>query len=500
MQSLAIRRYRSEPPGFYGTPKEVWGFRVPRAVGTPVAVARRFIADNAELFGLHGVRGQLQDPRVIHSLGATHVVLGQRHLGRRIYRAYVTVHTGSDGRIYMAKNRAVPARFLPAKGHFVVKPSSAIRSARRALRGRSGVHVMGKVEEMWFPRRTRLHPALKVRLHSERPREEWIVYVDAETRSILSKVDNLASKNGWAVVFDPSPVAALSDWKDLLTADGHVRRPPVSAYRLVELDGLVGDGTLAGIRVHTRPTKDRVRRADHRFIFASYEPGFEEAMAYFHIDSAIRYLESLGYGGPRRIFRAPMAVNVRGTRDDNSWYSPGDRELIFGTGDVDDAEDAEIILHELGHAIQDAICPDFGQKAEAMAIGEGFGDYFAASFFASRKPAMLRDGVMSWDAIKDSDPPFLRKMTDRRTYHAFDPKGDEHDNGSIWAATLWEIWRALGREVADRIVLESHFQLDGFTTFARAGRALLDADRNLFRGKHVRRVAAILRARRIGPL
>jgi hypothetical protein len=54
--------------------------------------------------------------------------------------------------------------------------------------------------------------------------------------------------------------------------------------------------------------------------------------------------------------------------------------------------------------------------------------------------------------------------------------------------------------VADRIVLESHFQLDAFTTFARAGRALLDADRNLFRAKHARRVAAILRARRIGPL
>ena len=181
---------------------------------------------------------------------------------------------------------------------------------------------------------------------------------------------------------------------------------------------------------------------------------------------------------------------------------PGDRELIFGTGDVDDAEDAEIILHELGHAIQDAICPDFGQKDEAMAIGEGFGDYFAASFFASRKPSAMRDGVMSWDALKEADGkmPFLRLMTDRRTFAAFKKNGDEHDNGSIWAATLWDIWRAVGRDVADRIVIEGHFQLDAFTTFARAGRAILDADRNLFRGAHVRRLAKILRARRIGPL
>jgi len=38
-----------------------------------------------------------------------------------------------------------------------------------------------------------------------------------------------------------------------------------------------------------------------------------------------------------------------------------------------------------------------------MAIGEGFGDYFAASFFAARKPGALRGGVMSWDALADSD-------------------------------------------------------------------------------------------------
>jgi len=29
--------------------------------------------------------------------------------------------------------------------------------------------------------------------------------------------------------------------------------------------------------------------------------------------------------------------------------------LTFGTGAIDDAEDAQTILHELGHVIQDAI-------------------------------------------------------------------------------------------------------------------------------------------------
>ena len=65
----------------------------------------------------------------------------------------------------------------------------------------------------------------------------------------------------------------------------------------------------------------------------------------------------------------------------------------------DDAEDAETILHEFGHALQDAITPDFGQSEEAAAMGEGFGDYSAASFFGEEKPTRYRPTVMSWDGV-----------------------------------------------------------------------------------------------------
>jgi Zn-dependent metalloprotease len=179
--------------------------------------------------------------------------------------------------------------------------------------------------------------------------------------------------------------------------------------------------------------------------------------------------------------------------------------LTFGSGDIDDAEDAETILHELGHAIQDAICPDFGQSPQAAAMGEGFGDYFAASFFEARKPARYRDTVMSWDGLLlglrgRSDPPSLRRMDGALTFDDFDEKGDEHDNGTIWSATLWEVRAALGREMADTIIIESHFQLDGFTTFARGARAIIDADRNLYGGRHRKVLAGIFRRRKIGPL
>jgi len=255
--------------------------------------------------------------------------------------------------------------------------------------------------------------------------------------------------------------------------------------------------------VNTQLTGPRISRPRLDFVMPSSHEGFEEVSAYYHVNEAMAYLERLGYRGRRRLFQEPIRVNARGTRDDNSWYSPGERTLTFGTGDVDDAEDGETVLHEFGHALQDAICPDFGQSAEAAAMGEGFGDYFAASFFASAKPEEYRDSVMAWDGARgDGTPPAVRRLDSDLTYESFDhgTNADEHDNGQIWSATLWEIWQALGRRVSDRIVIDSHFQLDGFTTFARGARAILDADRHLHGGRYAATLRRIFRRRGIGPV
>src|SRR5262249_26460091 len=192
-------------------------------------------------------------------------------------------------------------------------------------------------------------------------------------------------------VFDPNPVVALDDSK--LKDSSKI---PAKAYREVQLLGLDGKGYLDGPFVSTRTTPGRKKVASLDFRFERGTKAFTEVMVYFHIDRVQRYLQDLGF---KNVLNRPIPVNVVGQSDDNSHYSPVTKSLYFGTGGVNDSEDAEIILHEYGHAIQDAQVPGFGRSDECGAMGEGFGDYLAASFFADHKPARLRPCVGTWDGV-----------------------------------------------------------------------------------------------------
>ncbi len=529
MNSLKLREgsYKFVLPQYYGSPKEVWGFRTPPDQREARVIAEDFLKQNHELFKLEKDLDTLCYRYVLRSLGAQHVLFKQFWGKYPIHRAYVTVHMDKQGRIYMAKNRAVPMELLkslpkPEDVRFPVDLSAAEKCALESIKGQDRSlpklrkERRARMDEMLFPKKKKVLPAYRLRFYLKDPREEWIVFIKASGREPewLQDWDNLARLDGRAHVFDPNPVVALDDYKSLLPARKRVkpsagktekrqaterpRRPPAEAYRVVTLKDLKKSGLLDGLYVETGL---RVRGAKREFYLQSHQRGFEEVMAYYHIDSAVRYLKELGFA-VEEIFRVPLKVDARGSEQDNAWYSPGMGLLTFGCGGVDNAEDGEMILHEFGHALQDAICPDFGQSREAGAMGEGFGDYLAASFFADKKPPAYRTLIMSWDAVADGAlPPCHRRVNEHLTFRDYkDWKDYEHTNGQIWSATLWKIREALGRRIADTLIIESHFQLDAFTTFDRGARAILDADQNLYNGAHRRRLVSIFRARRIKPV
>jgi fungalysin metallopeptidase (M36) len=505
-EGCRLTQFLHEPGQYFGTPKEIWGFGMASSSRPPRLGALDVLRANADLLGLEGVT--LKHRRTRETPAGWHVIFSQEHLGRYVERGYVSVHMDRQCRPFLIRNRAVPKALLPGAA-VPVSSSEARQAAHRALRSDPGATSVEALDKVWFPKGRRVLQAYKLRVDAQAPRGDWIVFIDAATGRVIRKYNNLSVASGPASVFDPNPVVALGRWTDLMKG----RKPlplPSAAYSRATLEEVPGSGVLKGPRVHV--TSDRVRHRPLDFRFSSDQAGFEEVMAYHHIDAAIRYIESLGYRGSRAIFRdrlRPLRVNAR-TRQIGSSYSSGTKLIELGrVKGIEDAEDGETILHEFAHAVQDAICPFFGQSHEAAAMGEGFGDYFAGSFFLARKRGKARKAlvptVMSWNAIgrnkhTRSTPPALRRLDSAKTFRAFAAKNGEHQNGTIWSATLWEILQKLGRKVADRIIIESHFQLDMNTTFARGARAILDADVNLYRGRHVRVLKSIFRRRAIGPL
>ncbi len=407
----------------------------------------------------------------------------------------------------------------------------------------------------WWSEDKKMHPAWRIRLSCKDPVEEWSFYVSADNTSettIFQASNNGVSHagrynyTGSAYVYSPNPVTKLGSHEQLIPpkdellkelGEGEKLRSrlkpvPEEAYHKVTLEGLDRSGRLNGERVRVIVPRGKKRLYSKNRDFSHVRArkpdsdkttGFEELMVYHHIDRAIAYLEELGYcqktGSDKadlRIFKWPFSAtvywtNVDGSQWDGAWYNHADQRVCFGMGVISDAEDGETIVHELGHAIQDHICENFGQSVEGAAMGEGFSDYFAMSFFADSKPESYKDTILSWDGLINglqwgTEPPCQRKMADKGYYGLLeysnfirDDNASPHANGQIWAATLWDIQKLLGRRIANRIIVDSHFEQSPYTDFSRGARAIIHADRNLYNGAHEDDLEKIFRQRKIPP-
>ena len=170
-------------------------------------------------------------------------------------------------------------------------------------------------------------------------------------------------------------------------------------------------------------------------------------MAYYWVTEAQKYIHSLGFGVTRRpIDNRPQDARINQLGADNSFETdhPKD-ELRFGKGGVDDAEDAEVILHEYGHAIHDSQNFSFASE-QAGAISEGFGDYWAVTVsdvvakslgVPEREPLPC---VADWDSTSyTSDVPHCLRRVDTNLHYPGDLNGEVHHDGQIWSRALWDI-------------------------------------------------------------
>jgi hypothetical protein len=322
----------------------------------------------------------------------------------------------------------------------------------------------------------------------------------AAPTAVLARKPATSGPTADAWVFAPNPVVTsgnqgLLDNKD---ADSAALTAELKPVVLTNLDG---SGYLRGAWANVlSSTGPLAFETDASFLYTRSDDRFEQVMAYYWVTQAQRYIQSLGFGTSRRpVNMESQDVRIDTWGQDNSFSWDKHDVLRFGKGGVDDAEDADVILHEYGHAIQDSEVAGFGVGSEAGAIGEGFGDYWAVTVAQVFAPAADAACVADWDSVSytSTTPHCLRRVDSNLTYADLD--GRVHHDGQVWSRALWDIRAALGNVQADTIILEAQFDFAPDTTMHDAALATVAAAQRLYGNAAENAARAAFEARGVLP-
>ena len=491
---LSVLASLAAVPGAAATTIEFVGGGVVRgslgsASGDPRAVASQALAAQADRLGVDA--GTFALTSVRESLVGTHVRGQQLRDGVAVFGSSAAVHM-VDGRIVQVEAQSVdtPGRAAAAP----ISRAAAIRFALRSLNVRTQIRP-AVAQRLMVPSASgsALRDVWRVSLVSAAPAVAAAVDVSAASGRVLAVKDSGLNADGTATAFDPNPLVssrnpALRQPGELgQAADADLDSAELTAQLktlpIKEYDGaLVAAGQLVGPWAKVQGPAPLVSAPGATtFSFTRGDPRFETTMAYAHIDRFQRYVQSLGFTGAAGVnAEAQDVYTVPAMGFDNSFYQPGNDLLLFGAGGVDDGEDAEVILHEYGHAVHDAQVPGWGSHHEGGSMGEGFGDWLAGSFYGRDISGGFQDTcIMDWDATTYSSatPACLRRMDTVKTY----PKNmtnSVHADGEMWSAFLWRLRDRLGatsQEKSDnsiKLVLASHEFLTPTARFSHAVAAL----------------------------
>ena len=434
------------------------------------------------------------------------------HVRGRELRGGVPVE-GSDWLVSAVDGRIVQVDLhrVSLPGTPVARPVAPAVARAAALKHLDVTSLLAPtaVERLLTASTGRLVDTYRVSFVAAVPARAATVDVDAATGRVLRVVDDARYADGSAKVFDPNPIVTKRDialrqpLEQQTPADADLDSADLTAQRrtlpLKDLDPTaLAAGRLSGPWVNVIAGGYNATLAQGVFDVTRSDPRFEGLMAYAHLDRFQRYLQGLGFTGKAAVnaeSQEIVALPVQGF--DNSFYQPGNDLMLLGAGGVDDGEDAEVILHEYGHAVQDAQVPGYGATHEGGSMGEGFGDFLAGAYYARTSKGFNDVCLMEWDSTSYAEGPqtCIRRMDVKKTWPK-DKENSVHADGEMWSTYLWELRATMPGNAVQKsdAVLKLVFAMHEFLTpqanFADAVAGLRTAAKAL---KHPEYVPAINR-------
>jgi hypothetical protein len=444
----------------------------------PLASTRSFLAASAQA-AAPKVPSNVRLVQTRTSLLGTHTWYRQVSAGRTVVNGWFVVHQWRSGKVTVDDYRKNTTGLVQDKNP--ITASTAVQHVRAVAAPAAYVSVVprlmvlpagsqGKANQVWRIVTTTQH-GVTAR------------YVDATNGRILrtDRLSKAADTTGTGRVFDPNPVVALQR-EDLRDRKDQNYPALQGAYKTVDLPRLDDSHSLVGQWVRIVNT-DRATSPTDTYNYGRSNTHFEQVSAYYDLDTVQAYFQSIGF---TNVNAESQKIRTNAFDADNSFYDPTRDLIATGTGGVDDAEDPEVTWHENGHAVQDDQIPGFGESLQSLAIGEGFGDYLAATMSQATAPDTETTPwacLMDWDStFYTRREPHCIRRTDLKLSFKTDRTGEPHADGQIWSGALWRINKRLGRDIANQIILEAQFNFGPGIKMPGAARRTVATAESLFPG------------------
>ena len=226
------------------------------------------------------------------------------------------------------------------------------------------------------------------------------------------------------------------------------------------------------------PVYPVIRSTTPNFDYSRSHYGFEQVNAYYHVLNFQKYLQSINY----MIVQDTIKIDAQGYTQDNSSYNPSIKLLLFGEGGVDDAEDADVVVHEYGHAISYDVSPGTNVGEERRSLDEAVGDYFAVTYRKEYFGGFGSDKVFNWDGHNPFWPGRTINNPSNINYKNIPTFSNIHQYTTVFNAAMFEIWAYLGKTYTDKLMIEALYGYYQNMTYTQAAYAVLDADTALTGG------------------
>jgi hypothetical protein len=524
---------------------------------TKAGSADQVLRQNAERFGLPSSLNNLVLTKVQESLTGKHYHYQQMLRGLPVDRAEIIVSIGHNGQLLKIFNETKHISSTVEANAVNQLYNKAQLTREQALdKGWNNMKVQHplvatpRAEMVWIKTKDGVQLAQKVMIEAQMPTGGFVQYLNAHDGSLLDSYSTslprtnkggersiearanvaggqldrksataaapapapavttmsmttaaLASGiNGSGLVFDPDPRTTLNTDALTDTSAASAFDPAYFTKTLRDLTVTNGVYTLSGPYVNIKnieaPATAPSTTTNGVWTAKRGNNAFDDTMIYFHIDQNQRYIQSLGFTGTKSIINRPLNVDTDGVNgDDNSHYSGGSNDyLAFGHGCVNDGEDVDVVLHEYGHGIQANINSGWS-GGDTGAMGEGFGDYWAASYsYSTPNGATYHpEWAFSWDGhgacwggrLLNRTNTMYNSSKSYSAHQSVTENGITFQSDELWSAPLFESMKALlaagkPRANIDKIILEAHFGLGSNIKMPAMATAIVNAAKTLF--------------------